>query len=162
MVLRTKKEQACLVSQARQEEETSRERRRRRWLARRVKGRSDQETTPLSCAPPLPQSKAPHPMREVAQMLEEVIGRVEEASRLAEAGWSPSSLPTRQLVQMAVEAGPSALEEEPARRKLCPTIGGKAPWKEFLKAGKVKKTRKYWPGTVPFVRSGGIRRALNS
>ena len=80
--------------------------------------------------------------------MEEVIGRVEEANRLAEVGWSPSSLPTRQLVQMAVEAGPSALGEEPAQRKLCPTIGGKAPRKEFLKAGKVKKTRKYRPGTV--------------
>ena len=27
-------------------------------------------------------------------------------------------------------------------------MGGKAPWKEFLMARKVKKTRKYWPGTV--------------
>ena len=27
-------------------------------------------------------------------------------------------------------------------------MGGKAPQKEFLKAGKVKKTRKYQPGTV--------------
>ena len=27
-------------------------------------------------------------------------------------------------------------------------MGGKAPQKEFLQAGKVKKTRKYWPGTV--------------
>ena len=49
---------------------------------------------------------------------------------------------------MAVEAGPSALGEEPVRRKLQPTVGGKAPWKEFLQAGKIKKTRKYWPGTV--------------
>ena len=50
---------------------------------------------------------------------------------------------------MAVEAGPSALgQEEPVRRKLQPTMGGKAPQKEFLQAGKVKKTRKYWPGTV--------------
>ena len=81
-------------------------------------------------------------------MLEEMIGQVEEASRLAEAGQSPSSWPTRQLVQMAAEARPSALGEEPAQRKLHPTIGGKAPWKEFLKAGKVKKTRKYRPGTV--------------
>ena len=63
-------------------------------------------------------------------------------------GQSLSSLPTRQLAQMAVEARPSALGEEPAQRKLCPTVGGKAPRKEFLKAGKVKKTRKYWPGTV--------------
>ena len=49
---------------------------------------------------------------------------------------------------MAAEARPSTLGEEPAKRKLCPTVGGKAPWKEFLKAGHVKKTRKYWPGTV--------------
>ena len=80
--------------------------------------------------------------------MEEVIGRVEEANRLVEAGRSPSLSPTRQLVQMAVEAGPSASGEEPARRKLRPTVGGKAPQKEFLKAGKVKKTRKYRPGTV--------------
>ena len=77
-----------------------------------------------------------------------MIGWVEEVSRLVEVGWSPSLLPTQQLAQMAVEAGPSALGEEPAWRKLCPTIGGKAPQKEFLKAGKVKKTRKYQPGTV--------------
>ena len=50
--------------------------------------------------------------------MEGVLGRVEEANRLAEVGRSPSSLPTRQLVQMAVEAGPSALGEEPAQRKL--------------------------------------------
>ena len=49
---------------------------------------------------------------------------------------------------MAAEAGPSASGEEPVRRKLQPTVGGKAPQKEFLQAGKVKKTRKYWPGTV--------------
>ena len=28
---------------------------------------------------------------------------------------------------MAAEARPSALGEEPAKRKLCPTVGGKAP-----------------------------------
>ena len=39
-------------------------------------------------------------------------------------------------------------KEEPARRKLLPTLGGKAPQKEFLQPGKVKKTRKYWPGTI--------------
>ena len=64
-------------------------------------------------------------------------------------GRSPPSLPTQQLAQMAVEAGPSMLGgEEPAHKKLCPTMGGKAPWKEFLQAGKVKKPRKYRPGTV--------------
>ena len=39
-------------------------------------------------------------------------------------------------------------KEEPVRRKLQPTVGDKPPWKEFLQAGKVKKTRRYWPGTV--------------
>ena len=81
-------------------------------------------------------------------MLEEAERQVEEARWLEEVGRSLSSLPTQQLAQMAVEARPSALGEEPVRRKLCPTMGGKAPQKEFLKAGKIKKTRKYWPGTV--------------
>ena len=81
-------------------------------------------------------------------MLEEMVRWVEEARWLEEVGRSPSSSPTQQLAQMAVEAGPSTSGEEPARRKLCPTIAGKAPQKEFLKAGKVKKPRKYQPGTV--------------
>ena len=38
--------------------------------------------------------------------------------------------------------------EELARRKLQPTVGGKAPWKECVWAGKVKKHQRYWPGTV--------------
>ena len=38
--------------------------------------------------------------------------------------------------------------EEPARRKLQPTVGGKAPQKEFLKAGKVNRPWKYWLGTM--------------
>ena len=92
--------------------------------------------------------KKPSPMREVEQMLEVAKRWVEEARWLEEVGQSLLSLPTWQLAQMAVEARPSALGEEPAKRKLCPTMGGKAPQKEFLKAGHVKKTRKYWPGTV--------------
>ena len=59
-------------------------------------------------------------------------------------GRSPLSLLNRQLAQMVVEVGPSMSGgEEQARKKLQPTMGGKAPQKEFLKAGKVKKTRKY-------------------
>ena len=81
-------------------------------------------------------------------MVEEAERWVEEARQLEEVGQSPSLSPTQQLAQMAVEARPSVLGEEPVKRKLCPTVGGKAPWKEFLKAGKVKKTRKYQPGTV--------------
>ena len=49
---------------------------------------------------------------------------------------------------MAAEARPSVLGEELVKRKLHPTMGGKAPQKEFLKARKVKKTRRYQPGTV--------------
>ena len=80
--------------------------------------------------------------------MEEAERWVEEARQLENVGRLPSSLPTQQLAQMAVEARPSTLGEEPVWRKLQPTVGGKAPWKEFLWAGKVKKTRKYQPGTV--------------
>ena len=93
-------------------------------------------------------AKKPSPMREVEQMMGEAERQVEKARWLEEVGRSPLSLPTQQLAQMAAEAGPSVLGEEPAKGKLCPTMGGKAPQKEFLKAVKVKKTRKYWPGTV--------------
>ena len=93
-------------------------------------------------------ARKPSPMREVEKMLEEAERQVEEARQLEEVGQSPSSSPTQQLAQMAAEAGPSVLGEEPVKRKLCLTMGGKAPQKEFLKAGKVKKTRKYRTGTV--------------
>ena len=64
-------------------------------------------------------------------------------------GRSPQSLPTQRLAQMAAEAGPSTLGgEEPARKKLHPTVGGKAPRKEFLKAGVIKKPQKYQLGMV--------------
>ena len=75
--------------------------------------------------------------------MEEAERQVEEARQLEDVGRSPPSLLTQQLAQMAVEAGPSVLGEEPVKRKFFPTVGGKAPQKEFLKAGKVKKTRKY-------------------
>ena len=81
--------------------------------------------------------------------MEEAEKWVEEARRLEDVGRSPSLLPTQQLAQMAVEAGPSTSDvEEPARRKFQLTVGGTAPWKEFFQAGKVKKTRKYWPSTI--------------
>ena len=93
-------------------------------------------------------AKRPSPMREEEKRLEEAERWVEEARQLEDVGRFPSLLPTQQLAQMAVEARPSVLGEELVRRKLCPTMGGKAPWKEFLTARKVKKTRKYQPGTV--------------
>ena len=74
----------------------------------------------------------------------EIMGRIAEAEQLEGVERSPLSLPTWQLSQMAVEARPSKSGgEEPACKKICPTVGGKAPQKEFLQAGKVKKTRKY-------------------
>ena len=42
-------------------------------------------------------------------MMEEAERWVEEARQLEKVGQSPLSLPTQQLAQMAVEAGPSAL-----------------------------------------------------
>ena len=143
-VLRSSEERARLASTARQGED----RRSRRRLARRASKEMIQEKQPPSPVHHPSPAKSSSPAREVEQTLEEMKERVEEASKLAEVGRSPSSSPTRQMAQMAVEAGPSASGEEPARRKFCPTIGGKAPRKEFLKAGKVQKTRKYRPGTV--------------
>ena len=93
-------------------------------------------------------ARKPSPMREVEKMMEEAERQVEEARWLEDVERSPSLLPTQQLAQMAAEAGPSALGEEPVWRKLQPTVGGKVPQKEFLQTDKVKKTRKYWPGTV--------------
>ena len=79
---------------------------------------------------------------------EEIMRRIAEAEQLEGVGRLPPLLPTQQLAQMAVEVRPSMSgREEPARKKLQSTMGGKAPQKEFIKASKVKKTRKYWPGT---------------
>ena len=66
---------------------------------------------------PSPAGK-PSPVREVEKMVEEAKRQVEEARWLEDVGRSPSSSPTQQLAQMAVEAGPSALGEEPVQRKL--------------------------------------------
>ena len=75
--------------------------------------------------------------------------RIAEAEQLEGVGRSPLLLPVQQLAQMAVEARPSKLGgKELACKKPCPTVGGKVPQKEFLQAGKVKKTRKYHPETV--------------
>ena len=81
-------------------------------------------------------ARKPSPMREEEKRLEEAEKWVEETRWLEDVGRSMSSSPTQQLTQMAVEAGPSDLgRKEPVRRKLHPTVGGKAPWKEFLWAG---------------------------
>ena len=76
--------------------------------------------------------------------LGEIDKKREEVRKLEEVRWSPGSSPTRQWAHMAVEAG----SPERARKKPQPTVGGKAPCKEFLKAGMLKKPWKYWPGIV--------------
>ena len=119
-VLRTRKEWARLVREAREEGRRSEERRRWRQLARWVRNEKAKQKQPPSPVHHPSPAKSSSPMREVVQALEEMIGWVEEASRLAEVGWSPSSLPTQQLVQMAAEAGPSALGEEPAQKEAPP------------------------------------------
>ena len=82
------------------------------------------------------QARKPPPAREVEKTLEEAERQVEEARWLEEVGRSPSSLPTQQLAQMAAEAGPSVSGEEPAKRKLHPTMGGKAPRRNSSRLGK--------------------------
>ena len=91
----------------------------------------------------------PSPAQETPPGPEEIIKCITEAEWLEEMGRSSQLLLTWQLAQMAAEARPSILgREEPAKKKLQQTVGGKGPRKEFLKAGKVKKTWKYQPGTV--------------
>ena len=65
--------------------------------------------------------------------------RRQEAMKLEEAGRSPGSSPTQWFVQMVVEVGTSGGR---------PTVGGKAPQKEFLKKGYMKKPWRYQPGML--------------
>ena len=79
----------------------------------------------------------------------EIARRREEARKLEDARQSPGSSPTRQLAKMAMEAGSSeTAREEPARKKLGLTVGGKDPHKEVFRAGMLKRPQKYWPGIV--------------
>ena len=106
---------------------------------------------PNAVEPPVPVEAPP--------TLGEMERRRVEAEKLEEVGRLPESLPTQQLAQMAAKAGPSMSGgEEPARKKLWPTMEGKAPRKKFLKAGKVKTGQGQW---LP-VRSVGFRRVLSS
>ena len=63
-------------------------------------------------------ARKPSPAREVEKTMEEAERLVEEVRWLEDVGRLPSSLPTQQLAQMAAEARPSALGEEPVQRKL--------------------------------------------
>ena len=91
----------------------------------------------------------PSPAQETPPGPKEITKWIVEAEWLEEVMRSPQLLLTWQLAQMAAEARPSTSSgEETARKKLWPTVGGKVPRKEFLKAGKVKKSQKYWLETV--------------
>ena len=96
--------------------------------------------------------------------MEEAEKWVEEARRLEAVGRSLSSLLTQQLAQMAAEAGPSALgKEEPVRRKLQPTVGGKAPQKEFPPGWNGQKDQEVLAWHSCSSRdSGSSKRALSS
>ena len=112
--------------------------------------------------PPMPEDPQVSEV-EKAPTQSKLERRVVEAERLGEVERLPESSPTKQLAQMAAEAGPSMSGgEQPARRKLWPTVGGKAPWKEFLQAGQIKKPQKYQPGQVVFMKSASSKRALSS
>ena len=78
---------------------------------------SEGKETPSLVHYPSPARK-PSPVREVEKTMEEAERWVEEARQLEDMGRSLSLLPTQQLAQMAAEARPSALGEEPVRRKL--------------------------------------------
>ena len=73
----------------------------------------------------------------------EEVGRLEDVWR-----WSPGSSLTWQLAQMAVEVGPSGISRVESASSIRPTIGGKAPHKEFTQNGLMKRPWKYQPGMV--------------
>ena len=74
----------------------------------------------------------------------EMEKRIAEVEKLGEVVGLPESSLTQKLAQMAAEARPSMSGgEEPARRKLRLTVGGKTLQKEFLKASEVKKPQRY-------------------
>ena len=110
-------------------------------------GEDRREETPPPVHYPSP-AKRSSPMREVVQMLE-------GDGKVGWGGWTAGGGGAITIVITNPTVGPDSCEGQAiclgvgaAWRKLHPTIGGKAPWKELLKAGKVKKTRKYRPSTV--------------
>ena len=124
-----------------------------RWVlrpreVRASHGRKRMEA-PFSCAPPIPSQEA-----RTQKGGGEADGRDREVGRGSKMAGGCGEvlllLLTQQLAQMAAEARPFAcwVRRSQPGGSSWPTVGGKGPWKEFLQAGKVKKTRKYQPGTV--------------
>ena len=119
-------------------------------------GGGDTEKALITSAPPTPVKEAP-------SQVEKIMRRIVQVGQLKGVGRSPSSLLTQQLAQIAVEAGPSTLGgEEPARRKLQPTMGGKAPQKEFLHGGRLRRPGSTGLAQLLFGRSSGSKRAQSS
>ena len=75
------------------------------------------------------------PQAGVPPLQDELEKRRNKAEKLEEVGMLLRSLLTWQLVQVGT-----------SRSRL--TVGEKAPHKEFLKKGGLKKPQRYWPGTV--------------
>ena len=98
-------------------------------------------------------AETPAHKEEAPQTLGEMEKRRAEAEKLEDIGRSLESSPTQQLAQMAVEAGPSMLGgEEPARKKLWLTMGGKAPQRNSSRPEKWRCPIRYWLGTVALLK----------
>ena len=109
------------------------EEKRRLQVRTRAHAREEGKQPPSPVHPPMPAKDAPPDAAEVTRW-------VAEAEQLEDVGRLLSLLPTQQLAQMAEEAGPSMLgEKEPDHKRLWPTVGGKAPRKEFLATWASKK-----------------------
>ena len=114
--------------------------------ARKVKTQVEVHVAPTEppalAEPPVPTEKAPPTPGKVER-------RRVEARKLEKVGRLLESFPTQQLAQMATEAGLSISGgKELARKKLQLIVGGKVPRKEFLKARKLKRPWRYWPGIM--------------
>ena len=91
--------------------------------------------------PPMP-VEPPVPDVETPQILVEMERRKVEAEKLEEVGRLPELLPTWQFAQMAAEARPSMLGgEEPARKKIWLTVGGKTPRRSSWRLRKWRSPR---------------------
>ena len=102
---------------------------------------------PVPAEPPAPTDPGQPTTAEAPPTMGEVERRRIEVRKLEEVGRLLELSPTQQLAQMATEAGLSTLAgEEPARKKLWLTMGGKSPRKEFLKTRQLKRPQRYWLG----------------
>ena len=159
-VLRTREERARLAREARGEG-SEESRRRMRRLARRVRKENVEKQPPSLVHHPSP-AKSPLPTREVMQVMKEMMGRVEEASKLEAVGRSPSSSPTRQLAQMAAEARPSALGGSLPEGSSIQLLEAKPHERNSRRQERSKRPGSTGLAQLPSARSGGIRRVLNS